>query len=97
MNKVTYECDPTMHTDASGNQIWLCRALEKTIVNNDIYASYRYVQHRLDGPTIIWHDGKRSWRLHGMYISTYEDYQRIGELTDDQMTILKLKYGKMYS
>lgn len=26
----------------------------------------------------------------------YEDYQRIGELTDDQMTILKLKYGEMY-
>jgi hypothetical protein len=51
-------------------------------------------RHRLDGPAIQCNDGD-SWHVDGVWCKNFKDFQKAGKLTDDQITILILKYGEM--
>ena len=48
--------------------------------------------HRLDGPAFEVHNYK-TWYYHGEGFSSFDDFQKFAKLTNDQITILKLKYG----
>jgi hypothetical protein len=50
-------------------------------------------RHRLDGPSFEWDDGTMWWHIEGVQYFNFKSFQAAGKLTDDQMTILKLKYG----
>jgi len=65
--------------------------------------------HRLDGPAVIVHmdatdwmytyyvfDGicaGDNWVIHGIRYTNFKDFQAAGGLSDEQMCILRLKYG----
>jgi len=51
--------------------------------------------HRLDGPAIIDPRGFIFWYIKGDRYTNFKDFQEAGKLTEDQMTILKLKYGEI--
>ena len=50
--------------------------------------------HRLDGPAIEWHDGRMSWYVNGIYYTDFKDFQEAGNLSDEDMMVLRLKYGE---
>jgi len=52
-------------------------------------------RHRLDGPAVEWRDGGTSWYINGDLYTNFKDFQEAGNLSDDQMTILCLKYGSL--
>ena len=51
--------------------------------------------HSTTGPAIDI-DNKCGWYIHGKPYTNFKDFQEAGGLTDDQMTILKLKYGNSF-
>jgi len=52
--------------------------------------------HRLDGPAVLRkRDGGMEWFIHGHRYYNFKDFQAAGKLSDDQITILMLKYGEM--
>ena len=52
------------------------------------------VRHRLDGPAIELTHAK-VWLIHGVRYANFKDFQAAGNLTDEQMCILRLKYGEI--
>jgi hypothetical protein len=65
--------------DSLGHKRWLNAARE---------------YHRLDGPEIEYSNGDAEmWAINGIMYWNFKDFQADGNLTDDQMTILRLKYG----
>ena len=56
-------------------------------VNNEI--------HRLDGPAVEWADGEKEWWVNDTEYGNFKDFQLAGHLTDDEMCILRLKYGSI--
>jgi len=55
----------------------------------------RMTTHRTDGPALIDSNGYAEWHIKGINYDNFKDFQKAGRLTDDQMTILKLKYGEI--
>ena len=51
--------------------------------------------HKLDGPAIEWDDGDYWWHINGKRYSNFKDFQAAGRLTDDQMCVIRLKYGEI--
>jgi hypothetical protein len=51
--------------------------------------------HSTTGPAIE-HDDECGWYIHGKPYTNYNDFQKDTNLTDDQITILKLKYGNSF-
>jgi len=49
--------------------------------------------HRLDGPAVERHDGSVAWWVNGRRYYNLETFLLAAGLSDDQVTILKLKYG----
>jgi hypothetical protein len=49
--------------------------------------------HCDNGPAVVYDDGRISWYIHGKKIYTTADYQRAAKLSDEEMTMLVLKYG----
>ena len=60
-----------------------------------IYRDEKNNRHRLDGPAVIWSDGIEWWYVHGKPYTNFKDFQKAANLTDNQITILKLKYSDM--
>jgi hypothetical protein len=52
-------------------------------------------RHRLDGPAIESVYGSNMWFVEGVQYFNFKDFQKAGNLSDDQMTILRLKYGEI--
>jgi hypothetical protein len=50
--------------------------------------------HRLDGPAIDW-GREQSWFVNGVNYNNFKDFQKYGGLSDEQMCILRLKYGEI--
>lgn len=48
--------------------------------------------HRIDGPAVIY-DGLTIWAVNDKIMNSNKQYQDITGLTDEEMTILVLKYG----
>ena len=51
-------------------------------------------RHRLDGPSIDC-EGHQWWYIDGVRYYNFKDFQAAGKLTDDEITMLILKYGEM--
>jgi len=51
--------------------------------------------HRLDGPAYEVFEGSMGWYIDGVRCFNFKDFQVAGRLTNDQMTILRLKYGEI--
>jgi hypothetical protein len=49
--------------------------------------------HRLTGPAVIRSDGSIEWWINGFRYYNFKSFQEAAKLTDDQITILILKYG----
>lgn len=50
--------------------------------------------HRTDGPAYI-RNGRCLWFVNGIAMLTNEQYQTAAKLTDEEMTMLVLKYGNV--
>lgn len=51
--------------------------------------------HRIDGPAIDYPTGPQYWFVNGWYKTTFEAFQRASQCTDEQVLLLKIKYGTM--
>ena len=52
-----------------------------------------YQIHREDGPAIEWADGDISWALRGNQYFEFDKWCKDLNKTDEEITMLKLKYG----
>lgn len=54
------------------------------------------LRHRIDGPAVEDKStSHKTWYLYGIPIYTYKEFQKAAECTDDDIIILKLKWGEM--
>lgn len=51
-----------------------------------------HVYHREDGPAMILYSGYHEWWLYGQVFS-FKDYCKELNLSEDEIIVLKLKYG----
>lgn len=51
------------------------------------------VFHRVDGPATLWRDGFHLWVVNGIPVHTWEDFQREAKCTDEEITVLQIKWG----
>ena len=58
-----------------------------------LYINMRH--HRLDGPAIVYLTGDSYWCINNSQVTNFKDFQEAGGLSDDQMCILRLKYGEI--
>jgi hypothetical protein len=49
--------------------------------------------HRIGGPAVEWDDGGYSWYIRGKLCKSFKEYQKKTKLSDNEITILILKYG----
>jgi hypothetical protein len=78
-----------MMIDEDGDKIWYDSS-ERDI--EDVKQSGELCWHRLDGPAYE-SEGGSTWWLNNEPYTNFKDFQEDAKLTDDQITILKLKYG----
>jgi hypothetical protein len=53
------------------------------------------VRHRLDGPAIEWADGEKEWWVNDTEYGNFKDFQEAGNISDEDMMVLRLKYGEI--
>lgn len=53
------------------------------------------VLHRIDGPAVLHHDDSTSWFVNGTEYHSNKEYQKATRLTDEEMTLIILKYGSI--
>lgn len=51
--------------------------------------------HRDDGPAMIYVDGRIEWAIHGTFIHSYNEFQRLTGCDDSVIMLLRLKYGEI--
>jgi hypothetical protein len=51
--------------------------------------------HRLDGPAVEPNDRDNTWWVNDVRYHDFNDFQKAGGLSDDQMCVLRLKYGEI--
>jgi hypothetical protein len=66
------------------------------LYGNDIWTDDRGQLHRIDGPAVDFLNGSKSWWVNGERYANFKDFQDASGLSDDEMTMLILKYGQMY-
>ena len=52
--------------------------------------------HNMTGPAMKYHSKNGAmygWYVHGKACHSYKEYQRLSGISDDQLTIIILKYG----
>lgn len=49
--------------------------------------------HRVDGPAVIWPNGQMWWCLDHVIYSDNRSFQEAAGLSDEEMTVMILKYG----
>ena len=76
---------------SDGSEVWYKDDID---ASSDIQWSISEI-HRLDGPAYIMTDGRMMWWVGGIQYTSFKAFQKAGKLTDDQMTILILKYGEI--
>lgn len=54
------------------------------------------VIHRIDGPAYIDEYGDMGWYVHGKICYTNAEFQAESGISDEDMTIMILKYGNVY-
>ena len=51
--------------------------------------------HRLDGPAVEHASGSTEWWAYGGQCFNFKSFQEAGGLTDDEMCVIRLKYGEI--
>ena len=51
--------------------------------------------HRLDGPACERNNGMHSWYINDDMYYNFKEFQKAGNLSDEQMCILRIKYGEI--
>lgn len=51
--------------------------------------------HRTDGPAIIDPSTGNSWYVNGIPITTDEQFQKIAKISDEELLMIIIKYGKI--
>jgi len=64
-----------------------------TSLGTIVYENEDNVHHRLDGPAIEYVSGITRWVINGRSINDYTTFQEVGGLTNEQMLVMKLRYG----
>ena len=82
-----------MMIDEDGDKIWYDSSVLDIQDMKDVTDSGELHWHRLDGPAVEWANGRKSWWINDTPYSNFKAFQENAKLTDDQITILKLKYG----
>lgn len=52
------------------------------------------LRHRLDGPALVYKNGEIRWYINDKRYRDARRYQQDAKLTDEEMTLLILKYGE---
>lgn len=50
-------------------------------------------EHRLDGPSTVYLDGKQEWMIEGWPARDFDEWLQEHPGTDEEKTMLKLKWG----
>jgi len=61
------------------------------VSSNQLYINMRH--HRLDGPAIEWDDGSYEWWVGDEYCDDMGEFIKYSQISEDGITILKLKWG----
>lgn len=51
--------------------------------------------HRTDGPAVVFPNGNQDWYIGGVLRCTNKSYQEAAGLSDEEMTMIVLKYGNV--
>jgi len=51
--------------------------------------------HRIDGPAITYANGRQTWWVYGHSFKNTKEYQVAAELSDEEMLVIILKYGRV--
>ncbi len=51
--------------------------------------------HRIDGPASIFHNNHMSWWIRGVRRRTNKEFQEAAGISDEDMTIIIMKYGNV--
>jgi phage baseplate assembly protein gpV len=52
-------------------------------------------RHRIGGPAVVFRPGDQDWYIDGILHFTNKSYQTAANLTDEEMTLVVLKYGNV--
>lgn len=94
--------DPYMIRGLDGEVIWLQYSVihckdGPAVIDKNYERWVRFGKtHRVDGPAVVYKDGDLSWYVNGTQIFDYDQYQQVTNSSDEEMLLLKLKWGKMY-
>jgi hypothetical protein len=82
-----------MITTDEGHQIWYDSS-RREWVDTSFWRDLFW--HRIDGPACIWANGKyNEWWVLDVRCKNFKEFQYASGLSDDQMCILRLKYGEI--
>jgi len=80
-----------MHIDEDGDEVWYDADVRDV---HDVGLSTELHWHRLDGPAFTG-SKHRSWWINNQEYRNFKDFQKAGGLSDEEMCILRLKYGSI--
>lgn len=63
------------------------------IIYNESATRISYNWHRIDGPAVIYNDGKIYWVVNGELIYKWERFKILSKIDDEALSLLILKYG----
>jgi hypothetical protein len=53
------------------------------------------IMHNDSGPSVIWADGSYSWYIDGVECNNINAFKEMAKLSNEDMTVILLKYGKI--
>lgn len=97
-----HRLDGPAETNNHGLEIWAVYGKYHRIdgpayIGHDGYLAWWIggARHRIDGPAEIFGDGTQRWCLYDITITNADAFKVIAGLTDEQITLLTLKYGEI--
>jgi hypothetical protein len=93
--------NPTIFSD--GTMVWHNNELKRhredgpavTFINGCEQWYIDGKRHRKGGPAVVFPNGDRDWYIHGTLHYNNKSYQEAAGLSDEEMTMIILKYGNI--
>ena len=60
---------------------------------DQFWLNYNGQYHREDGPAVIWANGTKTWWINSNPCYNNKSFQKAANLSDEDMLMIKLKYG----
>jgi hypothetical protein len=87
-----------MIIDKDGDEVWYDSSIKEYGEGGELYSSNLH-WHRIDGPAVTYAYNDfgigYEWWVNDKKCRTFKEFQEEAKLTDDQMCILRLKYGEI--